>query len=194
MALIDLTAVREEARLDSGNTADDTGGANLTQIAADVSDWIDQELGRTLASATYTKERAKGNGRAFMLTRQWPVTSITDIFFDPTWAFAASSALTSTDYAIGREATGIFHKGSFAKTTREDYAITYVAGYTTYPADLKRLATKLAVQIYLRLSGQTHIETSRVTGGSDSESFVRSFITKEDQKILNRHSANWGVS
>lgn len=154
-----ITTTAEDTRLD----------ILINAVLAAVESYCD----RNIISRTYT-EYYSGNGRAFIVLNQRPVTSITSIYLDDNgfWGatsggFSTSNLLTAgTDYALyidtpeGYSASGMVYsrKGYWDVPTayspglispsygpmNGNIKVTYVAGYLTLPADLQ-LAVNLSV-------------------------------------------------
>jgi len=87
--------------------SDDSEDNLLALLIPQVSDAIEEYLGRTFTSATYT-EYYMGEGTPFLVLNQRPVTSITSVYLDeegywgqPSGSFAAPTLLQQgVDYAL----------------------------------------------------------------------------------------------
>lgn len=107
MDYTEICAMKARLGLSESNTsADDV----LTMLIHDVSEWIDAYCGRTFGEAEYT-HFLEGNGAQLIKLPQWPVYSITSLYFDAKgyWgdapdAFAADKLLVEgVNYALKRD-------------------------------------------------------------------------------------------
>ncbi|HAB53331.1 MAG TPA: hypothetical protein DCE80_14365 [Ignavibacteriales bacterium] len=114
--------------------------ARLETYINSTSSFLERECDRSFHSATYTNEEYNGNGRTKFWLKQYPITSITSLtFYDRYNATTLYEMTEDKDYYADLN-TGRLDNliGVWTKDTR-NIRVTYVAGYTTIPEDLKVL-------------------------------------------------------
>lgn len=122
----------------------------------------------TMEVATYTSYLDGRGGRDLVLP-VWPIVSVTSIYEDSAWDFAADSLVASSDYAIFQADAGIVRltstatHGTWADGIPGAIKATYTAGYAEIPADLEGLAGEAVRHFWDRRGNQGIASTS---GGS----------------------------
>lgn len=112
MAITTRAAVKAQAGILSADTSRDS---QIDAMIAGVTSLVKQQLNRDIEATDYT-EYHSGDGKPFLLLRQYPVNSIASIYYDNAGyfgdgagAFPASTLLISgTDYCL---LDGLNHKG-----------------------------------------------------------------------------------
>ncbi len=112
-----------------------------------ISDKIKKICDRDLEAATYT-EYYDGKGTNYLLLKQWPISQVSSIYSRS----VGSGGETLIDssyydinydngeiYYVGNFSTGLFSQGS------RNYKVSYTAGYTDIPDDLKLICVKAVV-------------------------------------------------
>lgn len=144
MGLITLAQAKSDVDIPDANTAED---ARVTQIIAAASDYCDSATNRKLASASYT-HYFDGNESSYLLLKEFPITTLTSVHVDDTWAFGAGALVPSADLRIHRDVLvarrcGVFHyKSSLA------VKVIYIAGYLTIPEDLQQACREMFKFLY----------------------------------------------
>jgi hypothetical protein len=139
------------------NITDDDNDRLLINLISDVSGIIENYCGRHFTAADYT-EYHDGNDEDEFNTDEWPINSIASIYDDPDRTFPSSTLVDADDYTfyanegrvallisgtiIGRNFRTVFSYG------RNNIKITYNAGYTTIPSDLKSIASEVIARKY----------------------------------------------
>lgn len=165
-----LTIAQAKSQLDIP-TLDTSQDARLEQLVNAVSDYLENVTGRRLKAQSYT-HRFGGSGTPFILLREYPVTAITTVYEDETWAFAGSSIILSTDYAIHKNVQ-VARRAPLTWQSTKALAIkvTYDAGFAAIPFDLQQAAlTLLEVMFDMRDQRSTRLQSRAKLG--DSVSFV----------------------
>jgi len=117
-----------------------SNNSKLERYINGTSSFLERECDRSFHSATYTDEEYDGNGRTKMWLKQFPITSIAALSFYDRYSKTTAYAMTEdTDYYVDLD-TGRLDCafGIWSKDTR-NIRVTYTAGYTTIPDDLKVL-------------------------------------------------------
>lgn len=153
-ALITLNDLKESLSI-----TDSTQDSLLEGIINRSSQVIETYVGHPIKSATYTQE--KYDGAAKIVLDKWPVTAITSVQYqtgdigNPDW-----DDVDSTSYALERDGDrGILLLQS--PIAGEDaYRVTYTAGYTDVPEDIKQACLELCEYTFnMKASGGKKSET-----------------------------------
>ncbi len=135
----------------------------LDILITDASDWVENYCDRQLDSASVV-DVVRGKDRNRIIVNQFPVTAVATISFEPD---TGSAALTVDPANVRILSSGILEfKSPLNGPWRSDgtYTITYTAGYSTIPANVKR-ATALKVADLMRpqYQGPTDREVNMVS-------------------------------
>lgn len=144
--------------------------ATITAKEAEIREWFVRVCGVDFISTTHTDEHHSGDGSQ-ILALDWPrVTSITagSTRSDATWT--ALSADELTDLHVDPDLTWyVYREGSYWPKGTRNLKVTYVAGYTTVPALVKRAA--LWVAIYELVTSNLSPAAETYDSGGESYSF-----------------------
>jgi hypothetical protein len=134
----------------------------LDDVVAGVDAGVKSFLRRDIEQATYTEELYDGNGREYFYLREYPVTSVTEIRItnqrvggvNNDAAFTDDTVqVYGTDFVMKREDEVEENVGillavrSIWPRGEANIRATYVAGYTTVPADIVMACYQLAAQL-----------------------------------------------
>ena len=146
-ALTTLADAKEQLGIPTGVTTDDNV---VTRIINSVTDQIEKYLDRKVLSRSFT-EYQDGRRNNRILTGQWPVTSVAELWDDPASEFTDTTLqFAASDFALdgdtGDGATGIVllrsgnaNNRQFIQGTR-NIKIVYTAGYTSTPYSILEAA------------------------------------------------------
>ncbi len=171
MALI--TAEQARAYLPSlTGTAEDTKLDTLiARVGAQLARWCgypppSASGSPTMESTSYTRYLDGPGGRKLQLPI-WPVTAIASIYDDPDLDFGADTLVDSGDYSLINGAAGEVLLTSTAEhgawgEEEGCIKVTFTAGFTTVPEDLKGIACEAVKWIWNRrtLQGKTSTTAS----------------------------------
>ena len=124
----------------------------LTMIVNAMTDYIESRTGRRFKSTAYT-EYVNGDGSDALQMKQYPITAITSVEENSNSDNSSNWAtLATTEYFnIGNYLdAGIIKKTAGAFRGTANYRVTYTAGYTTLPSDLKYACYMLASEAFNR--------------------------------------------
>jgi hypothetical protein len=157
-----------DAKTALGRQATSEGDEILEMVIEAVSASFQNEASPDLKSATYTAEAYDGNGRSYFYLDHYPVTTFTSLAEDGT------TLVKDTDYFVDMD-EGIVEKGCTgwpglmypAKWTanRGGIVVTYVAGYSTLPADIKLAALVEVGRQFSMIREKMFGESSRTQEG-----------------------------
>ena len=176
MAYITLDEAKRFLRVTG--VSDDTLISELINHAQGI---IDGYLGRTLESATYTETfvvmKNDSIPNLFFLTYR-PVTAVTSVKQNGT-------ELNSNQYTVYASQGVLVVEGLPAPT--DEIEITYTAGYTTIPEDIKFVTKSLVAKMYA-MSKSGGVEVSSERAGDWAVSFKdQELLDPSLTKILDRY-------
>lgn len=116
--------------------------ALVTRLLAAASAWFEKQVDRKIASATYTDELHSGDGSQEIVPCQYPVTSVTTVTIDGEEIPKA----IGTAYGWVLMDSVIYLRGYRADEGRGNIAITYVAGFSAVPEDIKQAVIETAAE------------------------------------------------
>jgi uncharacterized phiE125 gp8 family phage protein len=157
-ALVTRADVKTYLDMTGANTAVDD---LLHTLINEVSTAFETYCGRKFVSDTYT-EYFDG-GSSWLFPKNLPITSITGIWEDADWLFTDDS-IDSTEYRLVEGQNAIYYDGVF-EVGVDSIKMTYVAGYTNIPEDLKMACILQVAHLYRRrdsvhLDGETKADTT----------------------------------
>jgi hypothetical protein len=128
--------------------ADTTFDDQIINYINAVSDVIEESSNREFTSQTRT-ERYSGEGHNFLVSKQFPITAINNVWVDQTYAFATPEAASTytfqDDVFFVRLGESNFWPGGAPLAIQ----IEYVAGYTTIPDGLQQACIEWVRLLYL---------------------------------------------
>ncbi len=174
----------------------DSANAELQQLISAASGLICRYTGRSTFAPTAYADTYDGNGKNWMLLRQWPVISITSIALtewgsttsinvsDPTQFQLEAPipvggnqrlTLTATPYAV-------FPRG------RGNVQIAYQAGWTTIPYEVVQACVEIAGEAYQRRNriGQVSVTSQGQTTVSFSQRDMPAPVAQSLQPYIRR--------
>jgi hypothetical protein len=165
----------------------------LLDLIDDVSAIIETYCGRHFNAVDYV-EYQDGTGEEYFLTDEWPINSIASIYDDPDRVFSSSSLVDPTYYTyyanegkVSLVATGsiigvnlytIFSSG------RQNIKITYNAGYSTIPSDLKMIASEIMMKKFKNIQDK-RIGITSVGSAGESIGLTLNDMLPDHKMILN---------
>jgi Phage gp6-like head-tail connector protein len=173
----DLTTVAN-AKLWLGvvSATDDT---LLARLVSGVSAWIQEWLGRTIASQSYT-ETLNGNGRDVLVFLRYPVTAVTSVTID-TVAIPPRSAPGQAGYFFDSDFLYLDGGYFFTKNSKQNVVIVYTAGFATTPLDLEQAAIEL---IALRYKDKDRIGVTAKSIGNEHVTFFSKDFPDDVESVL----------
>ena len=164
----------------------------LIDLIEDVSSVIESYCGRNFSATDYV-EYQDGKGEEFFLTNEWPINSIASIYDDPDRSFGSSSlvdssyytyyanegkvSLVSTGSIIGVNLYTVFSSG------RQSIKITYNAGYSTIPSDLKMIASEIMMKKFKNIQDK-RIGMISIGSAGESMGFTLNDMLPDHRMIL----------
>lgn len=156
----------------------------LSALISGASDFIGAYLNRSLLSADYV-EVYDGNGAAWMLLRQAPITAVASV------AFGGLTLSTPADPVTG--APGLMFDGRRLSLLGHRFphgapvVVSYTAGYATPPPAIQQAVNELVGEAFRRRDriGQT----SRTLGGQETVAFQTSDMNAAVQAMLAPYQA-----
>lgn len=150
--------------------------------------WANEYTGRYLLSRTVT-DYYDGDGTGTLLLKQYPVTSITNIYDDVDRAFGGNTAIAAANMVINAD-DGIvrLYKGSvsFSKGLQNIKAV-YVAGYTVPPETVKEAVLFYIAHLYRRQYADQKFGVQSETIGDRTTTYADDDIVKKAKTLLNNY-------
>lgn len=137
----------------------------ISQLIPQITSYIKTYCGRDFVEWFNTdKVEIHNGGYASILTKEFPIVSVTSIEYSADYGVTYSSL---TDYAVDYENDSIvpINACMFPKKIN-GYRITYKAGYATYPEELQLAAMDL-ITYYIR--NDTAVKSTRSAGSNTTQ-------------------------
>ena len=182
-------ATAEDVRQYLNRSIGDDGEMVLDMYLDGVQQLFETECKRAFDSATYTDHYLDAPGTDRIFPAQYPVTAISSIYQDSSRGWDATSLIDSADYFIDSDERGIILKsGTFIESPKA-IKITYTAGYTTIPNDLKMIC----IIETARLFRKDYVNQDLGVKSRNEEGLVTSFLTDTflpgTKRVLKRYTA-----
>jgi uncharacterized phiE125 gp8 family phage protein len=186
--MADLTtaaSVKTLLRIPSADTTHDTV---LSALVTAASKAIENFVGRTLGTASYTKQ-LDGSGEAFLMLPEYPVNTITSVHVDLDRQFNSDSLwVNGTDYLVYAD-EGILRAISLDSIAGDivwprgnlNVKVAWSAGFATIPKDLS-VATDIFVAYLFQHAPKSGV--SSIALGSHSVTFANKMGIPDDVKDL----------
>lgn len=120
--------------------------------------------GRKFASTSYSSADDNslydGDGTPILLTRQYPIISVSALYDDADRSFGADTLIDSGDYVIHYTEGKIELDGLVFTKARRNVKVSYTAGYATLPADLVCACEQLVMADYIEHVASVNVATS----------------------------------
>lgn len=140
----------------------------ISQLIPQITSYIKTYCGRDFVEWFNTdKVEISNGGYASILTKEFPIVSITSLEYSTDYGNTYSSLVFLTDYAIDTENDSIVPINAciFPKKIN-GYKITYKGGFATYPEDLQLAAMDL-ITYYIR--NDTAVKSTRSAGSNTTQ-------------------------
>lgn len=122
----------------------------------------EQYCGRHFMVADYT-EYHDGNGLRTVLTKEYPINTVTSLHDDTDRLYEDGSLVSTTDYVVIGDQGKIILDGLIFGRGINNVKVIYNAGYTDVPEDLQRACEKLvAADIIENASAMNVVESDEV--------------------------------
>lgn len=132
----------------------------LTRFINEASQRLEKMTGRRLKARDYSgsnPEHHDGRMQNRLLAREWPINSVTELWFDSSSEFTdTTNIVDSGKYSIDDEKIGIvLHKGCrFPRGTR-NIRLVYNGGYSEIPTDLEGACLWMVEYFYAQRSNES---------------------------------------
>jgi len=180
---MDATAIATVSDIYEFVSVSDSGDDNLIQ------DLIDR---KTVMFSNYCEidsffiadyiEYYNGRGSEYLFVKNNPINSITNIADDTDWLWGADSTISSNDYRIV-ENRYVVYKYTFADG-KQNVRISYNAGYSVIPLDLKQILIEEVWRNYKRRKEQDVLIKTLQDG---STHFVPSGLMPSTKQVLDKY-------
>jgi len=153
---------------------------NINETINRVSTMFETYCGRTFKSASFTEYH--DGGSSFIFPKNTPITSITSISEDSSWAWAAASIISSSSYRI-TDSNSIYYDGIFSSGI-QSIKLIYTGGYTTLPQDIVQASITETARI---IKHRTDFDVLSVNRDDGTVSFTTYDFLPLSLKTLNSY-------
>jgi uncharacterized phiE125 gp8 family phage protein len=156
-----LALVREHLKFAASDTSKDEQLKSFINRSLYI---LERYCGKQMKSRTYT-EYQDGDETDELLTKQWPIVSVTSLHDDISRAWGSDSEIESDDYVIYADqgAIRLINDETLFSIGKQNIRLIYSAGYATIPTDLEIASTSHVAYMYNKSAGEGH--TSLSLGG-----------------------------
>jgi hypothetical protein len=167
ITLADVIALNREVQTGAANINTTHQQAAVTDLIDKVGALFDSYTGRTLEAAVHTEYYDGVEDCDRLRLREYPVNSVASVYEDIGRTFAAATLMSSDLYFI--DSPYIQLKSTTFIEGSKIYKVTYNAGYSTIPEDLKLAAVETVLHLY-HLSYQQGTQGMASIAGGDGVS------------------------
>lgn len=151
----------------------------LEDIINSVSSLFETYTNRKFKSRDYT-EYYNGMDKSLLFTNQYPISSVLGIWDDSEWIWDDNTEIDSSKYRVVNEY--IIFKDVILRNYNENIKITYTAGFTSIPYDLKQACISESARIY---KNRKQVDVVSKTLADGSVSFSAKDLMAQNKLILN---------
>jgi len=134
-------------------------------------------------AANYT-EYIDGTGGKYIFPKNIPINSVASIYDDPSWTWTSFYLVDSDYYRIVDKRYIVVYDEYWFKGD-QNIKITYNAGFTTIPGDLKLICME---EVIRRFKNRTQFDLSSKNLPDGTISFVEPGLLKSTKTILRKYS------
>ena len=182
----------------AAGVSDQSQDAALTLIGEEVSLAIARACGIAQAGATIPTlrsetivetQRLESGPQAIVLSRR-PVTAVSSVVED-------GETLTGSDYEFDGASGLLYRLDSDERTCWAigKVVVTYIAGFSTVPPDLRRAAMKMVTEMWATVSRDPNLKRVRIEGVSEREYWVAPttdpLVSAEVMDLLAPYRNHW---
>ena len=172
----------------SRDVADDVEDSNIEEMIKGVSTGMESFMDRKIMSREDT-EYYDGDGTKYLFVDRYPIITISGIWDDRSWSWAASSLITSTEYRIQNEKTIVMNNLVFLDD-EQNVKITYTAGYATAPTDLKMACIE---EVTRRFHKKRDITLSSKTLDDGTNVYIVDDFLPHNKTVMNRYRRRYAL-
>ncbi len=164
----------------------------INLLTESVSTMLESYCNRHFKVRDYTNEYHDGEGDVYVLTEEYPINSVASLYDDVDRLFGDTTLIDPLDYVIYSDigkiqlingATTVFAGGIFS-TGEQNVKITYNAGYTVIPSDLKLITGEILSKKYKQFRDR-RIGYSTLTSAGENMAIELKDILPDHRMMLN---------
>lgn len=156
----------------------------LAEISVRISKIFETYCDRSFESTTYT-EYHDGDNRNGIYLNHYPITSITSIYDDSEWGWGSDYVVASGTYRIKDERAVTLKAGYTFHNHTQNVKVTYVAGYSTIPADLNHVCIVEVIRSY---KSRKEVDVTAKTLGDGSISYTSRDFLPMTKVVLDKYT------
>jgi len=179
-SLVTLDEIKQHYGMVGSDAAVDD---ELESISERISKIFETFCDRTFTETTWT-EYYDGGGKNILVLDHYPIISITSIYDDSDWGWGATYLVDSDNYMIKNDREVVYKSGYVFYDYIQNVKVTYVAGYSTIPADLKHVAILETIRSY---KSRKDVDVTSKTLADGSISFTSKEFLPMTLAVLNKY-------
>lgn len=146
-----------------------------------VTDLFENYCRRKFKSATYTEYHSPQTNDNKIFPKNFPITSITNMYDDPDRSYGSDTLITASEYGVVDDVYVEWIDGSFSGGTNS-VKITYVGGYSTIPEDLTQACVE---EVARRFKRRKDLEVTQKTLTDGSRTMLAGDFLPQTKMVLN---------
>jgi hypothetical protein len=146
---------------------------------------LETETDRFLKKRTSLVEYRGGYGDPFLVPKQYPIISVSEIRVDSSCIFGSDTIVPSSEYTIADEEMTIYRIGSYWERGLKNIKITYTCGFDPVPSDLENACLWL-VAWYYKIRNSEDIGRTTKSKEGESTSYSQS-MPQNVKDIIKRY-------
>lgn len=159
-SLVSLSEVKNFIGMEKSDSLTDD---LLEDLINRISVLFESYMNRNVLSREYTEDH-DGKGAMVLFPKQSPITTVSGIWDDYDWEYTDDDLIDADNYKIIDENCIVFKNVALNNYTA-NIRITYTAGFTTVPDDLKQATISEVTRMY-KNKNQLDVTTKTLSDGS----------------------------
>ena len=162
----------------------------LAELINRYSTLFESYMGKNVLSREHT-EYYDGNNSNMLITRQYPITTISGIWNDSDWEWGSATEIDSTSYRASESAIGVINfKSTVFGNYDQNIKIIYTAGFSSVPEDIKHACIKEVARSY---KNRQEIGVTSKTLTDGTVSFSAQGLLVETTLVLDMYRKLWVI-
>ena len=185
-ALCSLNNVKDFLEITVSGTTDDL----LIELINRYSALFENYMDKNILSREYT-EYYDGDGSNMLVTRQYPITTISGIWDDSDWEWGSTTEVDSTSYRASESANGVVDfKSAVLNNYNQNVKIIYTAGYDEIPEDIRHVCVKEVARSWKNI---LEIGVTSKTLADGTVTFSAQGLLVETTLVLDMYKRLWVI-
>lgn len=153
---------------------------------------IEEFIDRKILTRSYT-EYQDGRSNNRILLKQWPVTTLSEVWCDPSSLFTnTANQMAATDFRLVQESEVVLICGYFSKGT-QNIKVVYEAGYATTPYPLEA-ACLWMVEWFYEMRNDRRIGSKSKAKSGESTTYLSDWPEWLKTLLMKYRRAEWSTA